>query len=101
MKNLESWSKHNSMRTRSKRTIVVLAAALILLVAFLLPGLPWSARSRHTFKRVIVKAEMKLAKWRGKEPRFMSIAGRMNVPAAQIQALGGPSKKALRPTSPT
>lgn len=75
------------MRTRSKLTIVVLAAALILPVAFLLPGLPWSARSRHTVKRVIVKAEMKLAKWRGKEPRFMSIAGRMNVPAAQIQAL--------------
>ena len=85
--NLETWSKHNSMRTRSKRTIVVLAAALILLVAFFLPGLPWSARSRHTLKRVIVKAEMKMARWRGKEPRFMSIAGRLNVPAAQIQAL--------------
>jgi transglutaminase-like putative cysteine protease len=30
---------------------------------------------------------MKLARWRGKQPRFMSIAGRLNVPAAQIQAL--------------
>lgn len=75
------------MRTRSKRAIVVLAAALILPVAFLLPGLPWSARSRHTFKRVIAKAEMKLAKWRGKEPRFVSIAGRLNAPGAQVDAL--------------
>jgi hypothetical protein len=75
------------MRTRSKRSIVVLAAALIFLVAFFFPGLPWSARSRHTFKRVIAKAEIKLAKWRGKEPRLVSIAGRLNAPGAQVDAL--------------
>jgi transglutaminase-like putative cysteine protease len=75
------------MRLRLKRwSIFLLCLSLLVLILFL-PGLPWAGRIRHTLKRTIVKSEMKLARWRGKEPRFMSIAGRLNVPAAQIQAL--------------
>jgi len=74
------------MRPRFKRA-AVLAVALILLIVIFLPGLPWSPRARHTVKRVIAKTQMKLAKWRGKEPRLVSIAGRVNAPGAQVDAL--------------
>jgi hypothetical protein len=75
------------MSTGRKRIATALLGTSVVLLALFLPGLPWSAKLRHTMKRVIVKSEMKLARWRGKEPRFMSIAGRLNAPAAQIQAL--------------
>jgi len=74
------------MRPRFKRA-AVLGVALILLIVIFLPGLPWSPRARHTIKRVIAKTQMKLAKWRDKEPRFVSIAGRVSAPGAQVDAL--------------
>lgn len=74
------------MRIRSKRTAILLIAGALVLLLFL-PGMPWSARWRHTLNRTVVKAEMKWARWRGHEPRLISIAGRVNTPAAQIQAL--------------
>jgi len=69
------------------KSAAVLASALILFIAVFLPGLPWSPRARHTLKRVVAKTQMKLAKWRGNEPRFVSIAGRVNAPGAQVDAL--------------
>jgi hypothetical protein len=74
------------MRSRFKRG-ALLTVALILFIAVFLPGLPWSPRARHTLKRLAAKTQMKLAKWRGKEPRFLSIAGRVNAPGAQLDAL--------------
>ncbi len=75
------------MRIRLKPTIIVLAVTVVTLLLLFVPGLPWSARWRHTLKRTVVKTEMKLARWRGREPKFISIAGRLNVPNAQVQAL--------------
>jgi len=51
------------------------------------PGAPWAGRVRHSLKRITVKAEMKLARWRGHEPRLVSIAGQLNAPGLQVQAL--------------
>jgi|GEM_PF-1299790 len=75
------------MRRWFKRTTIVSLAFLIALLVTFLPGMPWSARARHTLRRAIAKTEIRLARWRGKKPRLMSIAGRLNTPAAQIQAL--------------
>jgi hypothetical protein len=64
--------------------------ALLLLITALgifLPGLPWSARARHTLKRVIVRTEIRLAKWRGEDPRLASITGHINLPGVEIEAL--------------
>lgn len=75
------------MRLRFKRTsIVVIAVAITLLVVFF-PGAPWSARNRHTLKRAIAKTEIRLARWRGQNPRLASIAGRVNAPGLKIEAL--------------
>src|SRR5438128_7693580 len=79
------------MRVRLKRILIVLAAAAVALLLLFVPGLPWSARHRHTLHRAIVKTEMKLAKWRGVQPRLVSIAGRVNTPAARIDALDSKS----------
>jgi len=67
-------------------SVFLLGLSLIVLILFL-PGLPWAGRIRHTLKRTIVKSEMRLAKWRGHEPRFVSITGQVTAPGAQIQAL--------------
>jgi transglutaminase-like putative cysteine protease len=78
-------NKH--MLAGRKRIVIGLLGTSVVLLAMFLPGLPWSAKFGHTIKRVIVRSEMRWARWRGKQPRFMAIAGRLNVPAAQIQAL--------------
>jgi len=70
----------------NRARIIYLAVPILLLVVFL-PGSPWSPGVRHSLKRALAKTEIRIATWRGKPPRFMSIAGRMNIPAAQIQAL--------------
>lgn len=75
------------MRIRFKRTAIVLLSILIVLVVIFLPGAPWSARSRHTLKRAIAKTEIRIARWRDKDPRLASIAGRVNSPGIQIEAL--------------
>jgi hypothetical protein len=75
------------MRTRWKRSAIVILAGALALVLLFLPGLPWSARTRHSLKRAVAKARMKLASWQGVEPRLMSISGRINAPGARVQAL--------------
>lgn len=75
------------MRVRLKPVIIATAVVLVTLSLLFVPGLPWSARCQHYVKRVAVRAEMKLARWRGHEPRLMSIAGRLNAPGVRVQAL--------------
>src|SRR6185503_9430234 len=75
------------MRTRWKRRVIVILAAALVLVLLFLPGLPWSARYRHSLKRAVIKARMKLATWQGVEPRLISISGRIDAPGARVQAL--------------
>lgn len=75
------------MRRRWKRwAVALLCLALFVLVLFF-PGSPWAGRVRHSLKRITVKAEMKLARWQGHEPRLVSIAGQLNAPGLQVQAL--------------
>lgn len=72
------------MRNRKKYVLVSFLSLLLLLS---LPGLPWSARLRHTVDRAIVKARITVARWRGHEPRLVSISGKLRLPGAQVQAL--------------
>jgi hypothetical protein len=58
----------------------------VLLVASL-AGLFFSAKLRHQARRVVIKSEMTLARWRGHPPQFVSLAGNLGVAGAQIQAL--------------
>jgi transglutaminase superfamily protein len=70
-----------------KRAAVVLLSLAFLCAVLLLPVFPWSARCRYALNRVVVKAEMRLAKWRGAPPRLVSLSGKVSIPAAQIQAI--------------
>jgi hypothetical protein len=73
------------MRRGFKRLLV----PLLLLSAFamFLPGTPWSDRVRHTLKKATFNTEMRLAKWRGVEPRLISISGQLDRPGIEVQAL--------------
>ena len=75
------------MRLRFKRASTVLIAVVITVLVIFLPGLPWSARNRHTLNRAIAKTEIRLARWRGQNPRLAAIAGRVDAPGLQIEAL--------------
>src|SRR3989442_1636880 len=75
------------MRSRWKRLSLLLLGLSLLVIILFFPGTPWGGRIRHTLKRTMVKAEMRLAKWRGHEPRFISITGMVNAPGVQVQAL--------------
>ena len=61
----------------------LIAALLLALVA----GLLFSAKLRHQAHRVGVKAEMRLARWRGHAPQLVALAGNVRIAGAQIQAL--------------
>jgi hypothetical protein len=74
------------MRKRMKQWAMLLALAAPLSL-LLLPGLPWSARVGHALNRSIVNARMRLARWRGVEPRLVSIIGRINAAGASVHAL--------------
>jgi hypothetical protein len=79
------------MRYRSKYFwIPPLALSLFVLVLFF-PEAPWAGRVHHLLKRIGVRAEIKLAGWRGREPRLISIAGQLNAPGLQVQALDSKS----------
>lgn len=75
------------MRNRFRRLLLVFLGFFLLIVALLFPGLPWSARLRHNLSKVIVKAEMRLARWRGSEPRLASVVGRLKTQGAKVEAL--------------
>jgi len=73
-------------RSWKRWAVSLLCLSLFVLVLFF-PGAPWAGRIRHTLKRTTVNAEMKLARWRGHEPRLVSIAGQVSAPGLQVQAL--------------
>ena len=75
------------MRVSLKRASNVVLGLCLLLFALFFPPFPWSARCEHARQRMIASLEMKLARWRGHEPRLLSIAGKLNVAGAQVEAL--------------
>jgi transglutaminase superfamily protein len=75
------------MRSRWKRRSLLVLWILILVLVTFSPGLPWSRGIRHTLKKSIVRAEMKVASLQGHQPRLMSIEGVVNQAGAQVQAL--------------
>jgi hypothetical protein len=70
-----------------RRALIALAVAAGLALLLFTPGLPWSAHFRHKLRRAAIKAEMTVARWRGYEPRFMSIAGKVEAGGASIHQL--------------
>lgn len=70
-----------------RRALTALLALAGLALLLFTPGLPWSGSLRHKLRRAVTKAEMTVARWRGYEPQFMSIAGRVDAGGATIQAL--------------
>jgi transglutaminase-like putative cysteine protease len=75
------------MRIRWKRHWFVFIAFALVLVLLFLPGLPWSARTRHSLKRAVIKSRMKLASWQGVEPRLIRVSGRIDAPGAGVLAV--------------
>lgn len=74
-------------KPRFKRVLTALCAALLVSLLLFLPGLPWSSKFRYKLRRAVVKAEMTISRWRGHEPRFISLAGSLDLPGAQVQTL--------------
>jgi hypothetical protein len=70
-----------------RRALVAFAVAAGLALLLFAPGLPWSPNFRHKLRRAAIKAEMTVARWRGYEPRFMSIAGKVASGGAGIHQL--------------
>jgi transglutaminase superfamily protein len=75
------------MRRRWKRRAVTLFCLSLLVLVLFFPGSPWAGRLRHSLKRTAIKTEITLARWRGHEPRLVSIAGQLNAAGLQVQAL--------------
>jgi len=75
------------MRHRWKRWAVLLLCLSLFLLVLFFPGSPWARRIRHSIKRIAISDELKLARWRGHEPRLVSITGQLNAPGLQVQAL--------------
>ena len=76
--------KSGRLKRRALTAFLVAAGLALLLFT---PGLPWSAALNHKLRRAVIKAEMTVARWRGYEPRFMSVAGRVDAAGASIQPL--------------
>ncbi|HLG14242.1 MAG TPA: transglutaminase-like domain-containing protein [Blastocatellia bacterium] len=85
----------------SKRIVAACAGAAVLLGVLLWPGLPWSEKLRLNLRRAYVKAEVRIARWRGAEPRLASIAGRLarTGAGANTDALAGARVLAVESTS--
>jgi hypothetical protein len=74
------------LNKRSSRSCI---GVVLLLTLLFLPGLPWSARCRHTVKRILTKAEIRAAAWKGEAPQLVSLSGRVTSRLANQQALAG------------
>ena len=72
-----------------KRAIAVTVGALCLLAIAFAPRLPWSARLHKNISRLKVKALAQLSRWKGSDPRIVTISGRLAGYGAQIEALRG------------
>jgi DNA-binding SARP family transcriptional activator len=69
------------------RRAAILLCTLFVCAAIVLPAFRWSGRLRYRADRFVAKAETMLARWGGNEPRLISIVGRLDGPAARIEAL--------------
>lgn len=72
-----------------KRLIVVCTSTALLLAVMCAPNLPWSARFHRTLNRLLTKAETKIARWRGQQPRLVSLTGKLTGYGAQVKSLRG------------
>src|SRR5690349_5455441 len=68
---------------------------VFLFILMFLPGLPWSARFRHTVKKILTKAEIKAAAWNGESPRLVSLSGKLTTKQSNKQAVEGAEVEAL------
>ncbi len=84
-----------AMNLRTKRTLWSGLGLLAILTTLFLPGLPWSARFRHSFKKVVTKAELKVAAWQGETPKLISLSGRVITKHGSKQSVEGAEIEAL------
>jgi hypothetical protein len=75
----------------SKKAKAAISLSLLFMMILFLPGLPWSAASRHKLKKIIDKAQLTWSKWSGHQPSLVSIAGETDVPGARVFVLDSPS----------
>src|SRR5436853_5611631 len=82
---------NRTMARMARRIALVLVSSGALAFLTLSSIFPWSAKSRHTLKRVIAKTEMRWGTMRGEPPRLISISGNVNEAGVEIEALDSPS----------
>jgi hypothetical protein len=74
------------VRVRLAASILfVLAASAFLFISF--TPFAISRRLRHQSNQAIVHAQIQISRWRGRPPRLVAIAGQVDQPGAQVQAL--------------
>ncbi|MEW6210237.1 MAG: carboxypeptidase-like regulatory domain-containing protein [Acidobacteriota bacterium] len=72
---------------KAKRAALVCLGLALALILLLWPGLPWSSRVHRSLRRASVKAQIKLAEWRGHDPREALLRGRVS--GSEIEAFKG------------
>lgn len=78
------------IKSRTAKRVVTAGLGLALVLALLLwPELPWSARIHRALGRASVKAQIKLAEWRGHNPRTVLLKGRLAGNDDQIETFTG------------
>jgi Transglutaminase-like superfamily len=82
-------------RKRARGAVVVGLSAALLGCCLLLPGLAWSARTHHWLNKLAVKADVKVAKWRGHQPKLAAITGTLKRSEALDEALKGARIEAI------
>ena len=87
------------MRTRIKITLVACLALSLLSMTVFWPGLPWSVRLRYAARRVAVRFDSKIADWLGRQPRPVSIHGKLIGSGAFVESLKGAQVVALESDS--
>jgi hypothetical protein len=78
-----------------KRISYSCTGTVCLLIMMFVPGLPWSARLRHTVKKILTKAEIKAAAWKGETPQLVSLSGKLTTRQSNKQVVEGAEIEAL------
>lgn len=78
-------------KKRLKQCGILLVFITLVNLLLFHPSLPWSARLRHGLNKSIMKAEVKFAKWRGKEPGLARVTGKLSSAGEHIEVLDSPS----------
>lgn len=87
------------MSTRIKSPLAVCLALLLLSISLFWPGFPWPARLRYAARRVAVKVDSKVAAWLGRQPRPVSICGKLVGSGALAESLKGAQVVAVESSS--